>query len=691
MECHRVYFILFAMSSLCICIVVSFECDMNAEVCETSLVVDNQLTMTSLTSGGNVCAKGGKLYSNCDDRNEEIPMSEVITADGWEEKKVVVVANLSLSNNPIIVYKDQRLIIKVINNLYSDTVTIHWHGLLQENTPWMDGVGLITQCPILQGQSFTYDFIANPAGTYWYHSHVGMQRVMGLNGPLIIRERHEDTIEEHIMTVQGWNHDWGADHDFLAHFNLTSVLINGRGRYYTNTSTNDHNEAPLETFSVEQGKQYRFRVINVGSGHTFRVSVDNHDIKLIASDGRDFIPVDAESFIFSPGERFDFILTANQSVDNYWIRAVTIGPNNFRIGEAILRYKNAPLVEPVTSRKDCTLSSKCFVVNCPFSYFPEKDYITCNRFADMRRQGNDPAPSPNGTDSVFKEYFLNFGFPGRNSTPASVNGIQFVLPSVSALTQPQEIDVTCENAGCGENKLCKCMHSISINENEIVQLVLLNMGIGRRGAHPIHLHGYSYYVVKMGYATYNNVTGEFISQNEDINCRGVGGPNQSFCNKATWSDPSWLGGNVPGMELQHAPRKDTLLIPSGSYAVIRIKAGNWGVWLMHCHIATHFQDGMGLVLNDSFALQSKSSPPIGFPQCRSFPSAYETRKDGEMEAMEDTDQASENDVYKVAFWVMLPVMMVLLLLTVAYIVYLRKQNLTIIQGSAAGTEMTARS
>ncbi|XP_033746715.1 uncharacterized protein LOC117331871 [Pecten maximus] len=237
------------------------------------------------------------------------------------------------------------------------------------------------------------------------------------------------------------------------------------------------------------------------------------------------------------------------------------------------------------------------------------------------------------------------------------------------------------------------MHSILFNENEIVQL-LLNMGIGRRRAHPIHLHGYSYYVVMMGYSTYNNVTDEFISQNTDINCRGVGGQNQSFCNKATWSDPSWLGGNVPGIELQHAPRKDTLLIPSGSYAVIRIKAGYWGVWLMHCQIAPHFQDGMGLVLNDSFALQSKSSPPIGFSQCMSFPSAYETRKDGEIEerkdAVVDDDQTSENNVYKMAFWVMLPVMMVLLLLIIAYIVYLRKQNLTIIQGSDAGTEMTVR-
>ncbi|XP_060079004.1 uncharacterized protein LOC132558449 [Ylistrum balloti] len=694
MEYLSIYKLFVLVYSIHVCEITCFECDIKAEVCKTSLVIDHQLTMTSLTSGKPVCALGGKLYESYNGTNgiDEVSINDVITTDGWKEKQLVIVANSSLSNTQIIVYEGQRLIIKVTNNLFSDTVTIHWHGLLQENTPWMDGVGFITQCPILQGQSFTYDFIANPVGSYWFHSHVGMQRITGLNGPLIIRQRNQpfravDAMEEHIMTVQDWNHDWGANQDFVANFKLTSVLINGRGRYYTNNSVN---EAPLETFSVEQGKQYRFRVINVGAGYTFRVSIDNHTITLIASDGKYFDPVDAESFIFSPGERFDFIVTANQSIDNYWIRAVTL--DNAHKAEAILRYNNAPLTDPVTSRKICTSVSSCIVMNCPFLYFPEQDYIACKYFAEMRRSGNDPAPSSNETDSVFKEFFLNFGFPGRNSTPASVNGIQFKLPTVSALTQPQEIDVTCDDAGCGEDRLCKCMHSISINQSEIVQLVLLNMGKGKGEAHPIHLHGYSFYVVKVGYATYNETTGDFISQNTDINCQGVGGPDQSFCNNATWSDPSWLGGNVPGMELKYAPRKDTLLIPSGSYAVIRIKAGNWGVWLMHCHIANHFQDGMGLVFNDSFALSSQNHPPSGFPQCRSFPSAYQTGNATVMNAttlpLVDVGGTVENDQYKVAFWVMFPVMLVAILLAMAYIVYLRRRSQGQINGPRPGMEMT---
>ena len=75
------------------------------------------------------------------------------------------------------------------------------------------------------------------------------------------------------------------------------------------------------------------------------------------------------------------------------------------------------------------------------------------------------------------------------------------------------------------------------------------MGIGRGWAHPIHMHGHTFHVLKMGYATYNETTGKFIEQNSDINCRGnlTLGQAKSFCNDATWSNTSWSGDNIPGI------------------------------------------------------------------------------------------------------------------------------------------------
>lgn len=51
----------------------------------------------------------------------------------------------------------------------------HWHGLLQKDTPWYDGVPAVQQCPIAPGASFTYQFKADLYGTSWYHSHYSGQ------------------------------------------------------------------------------------------------------------------------------------------------------------------------------------------------------------------------------------------------------------------------------------------------------------------------------------------------------------------------------------------------------------------------------------------------------------------------------------------------------------------------------------
>ena len=71
---------------------------------------------------------------------------------------MVIAINNTVPGPPLVVYEHQELTIHVRNLLLSDSVTIHWHGLHQRGTPFMDGVGYISQCPIASGQRFTYQF-----------------------------------------------------------------------------------------------------------------------------------------------------------------------------------------------------------------------------------------------------------------------------------------------------------------------------------------------------------------------------------------------------------------------------------------------------------------------------------------------------------------------------------------------------
>ena len=161
---------------------------------------------------------------------------------------------------------------------------------------------------------------------------------------------------------------------------------------------------------------------------------------MVAVDGFDITPVVAESFIIAPGERYDFILDASQPVGNYWVRGETLDREFMKRAKAILSYHGAPSSEPTSQKTVCTSISKCTVVNCPYPFYPETKNVRCVRLTELHSKLNIPTPQP--VVGKYKEYFLNFAFPGENGKegPASINGRQFVLPTVSALTQPDELD-----------------------------------------------------------------------------------------------------------------------------------------------------------------------------------------------------------------------------------------------------------
>ncbi|KAK6176485.1 hypothetical protein SNE40_014765 [Patella caerulea] len=662
---------------------------------------DIEYKMTMVKDGAALYPKDGKLYKY-DVVNtsiaEPIPIEGVATADGWEDPRLLIVVNGQFPGPALEVFEGQTIIVHVSNSLPSESLTIHWHGLPQNGSPWMDGVSFLTQCPIMPGQSFTYRFKATPRGTFWYHTHIGLMRSMGPYGPLIIREKKQLREEEFVFTITEWNHDWdsniaqlkeedgmfvnrkqinptysldGAEYSL---FRFQSALINGKGRYYD--STGKHNEAPLEVFTVSQNASFIFRVIGVGVQYPFRISIDNHDLTIIASDGFDLQPRSAESFIVNPGERFDFRIQSDKSVNNYWIRATTLEIDVDHFGLAILRYDGAPEVDPSSSRKVCTLQSKCVVVNCPFLFYPTQSNTQCVTFDQLKSKAIDPAPP--GPIGEKEEYFLNFAFPGISWKPGAVNGRTFKKPPVSALTQPQEIGLKCKD-DCGDEKVCQCPYSLDLENGKVYQMIFLNMGAGKGFAHPIHMHGYSFYVLKMGYARYNATNGKIIGDNLDINCRGNADRELSFCNEATWANSSWLGGNVPGIELENPPRKDTIIVPTGGYVVVRIIADNPGLWFVHCHIELHNMDGMALVLNNSFPMIPL--PPPGFPRCGNFD--YNTPAAGNKRTVkkehDDNDGDEHNTIkaldnidalkYNNTFWAITGCLMALVVIEFLILVY----------------------
>jgi FtsP/CotA-like multicopper oxidase with cupredoxin domain len=93
---------------------------------------------------------------------------------------------------PLIEVNEGDTIIVHVNNEAANATSIHWHGIYQKGTPYMDGTPGITGCPISAGSTFKYEFtVSGQSGTYWWHAHQGVQSSDGVHGPLIIHARDE--------------------------------------------------------------------------------------------------------------------------------------------------------------------------------------------------------------------------------------------------------------------------------------------------------------------------------------------------------------------------------------------------------------------------------------------------------------------------------------------------------------------
>ena len=81
----------------------------------------------------------------------------------------VIAVNKTIPGPPIIVYAGQTVRIRLHNLLLTEGITIHWHGMHQNGTGYMDGVAYVNQCPILPDQYFDYEFEVSTVEVSSFH------------------------------------------------------------------------------------------------------------------------------------------------------------------------------------------------------------------------------------------------------------------------------------------------------------------------------------------------------------------------------------------------------------------------------------------------------------------------------------------------------------------------------------------
>ncbi|KAG8221175.1 laccase [Butyriboletus roseoflavus] len=286
-----------------------------------------------------------------------------IAPDGYNRSAVLV---NGIFPAPLIkANKNDPFAVKIVNELTDNTMpletSVHWHGLFQHKSNWADGASYVTQCPLHPDEAFTAQFTAtDQSGTYWYHSHYSTQYCDGLRGPLVIYDPEDplaslyDVDDENtVITLSDWYHLSSVElGTIFAQMIPNSTLINGRGRYPGGPST------PLSVINVKPGLRYRFRLINLACDPSFNFTIDSHRMTIIEVDGNEVDPVAVDSIPILVGQRYSVVVTANQSVGNYWIRASTHLSSTFDGGQnlAILRYEGAPDEDPASTAGPYELS-----------------------------------------------------------------------------------------------------------------------------------------------------------------------------------------------------------------------------------------------------------------------------------------------------------------------------------------------
>ncbi|KAI1324925.1 multicopper oxidase [Xylariaceae sp. FL0255] len=261
----------------------------------------------------------------------------VIAPDGYE--KSVILVNGQFPGPLIEANWGDSIQVQVYNDIETEQqegTAIHWHGFLQSHTPWEDGTPGVAQCPIPPGSSFTYNFRAELYGSSWYHSHYSAQYSGGLFGPIVVygpRNVKYDIDLGPIMVNDWWHQDYLTVVEEVLSTNSTGLtfsdnnLINGKMNFDCSTvtagdTTNCTDNAGLSKFKFQHGKSHRLRFVNSGSEAVQRISIDGHNMTVIANDFVEIEPYTTEVVTIGVGQRVDVVVQANGNPKGaYWLRS----------------------------------------------------------------------------------------------------------------------------------------------------------------------------------------------------------------------------------------------------------------------------------------------------------------------------------------------------------------------------------
>ncbi|KAL6527238.1 hypothetical protein OROGR_016328 [Orobanche gracilis] len=512
---------------------------------------------------------------------------------------------------PTIYARRGDLVIVNVHNRAEHNITIHWpnivHGVKMLRYPWSDGPEYVTQCPISPGISFSQRVVlSDEEGTLWWHAHSEWYRASVYGALIILPQKNNDypfpTPHAEVPLLLGdW---WNADvqkvmEEFLANGGDPNVsdafLINGQPGDLYRCSTQD-------TFklTVQFGKTYLIRMVNAVMNNIMFFRIANHTLTVVGTDGAYTKHLKTDYIAISPGQTIDFLLEANQPRSHYYIASrvyASAGEFDNTTTTAIIQYIGNYTPPPSPSLPSFP----------PFAATNVSRNFT-NRLRSLANQKYPIDVPKNVTHNLLFTLSINLRPCADNTTCdgpfgerllASMNNVTLLLPRTAILqayyehirgiyrtdfpsNPPFVFNYTQEFVPRDLWRPRDGTDVYVVEYNSTVEIVFQGTNAVAGVDHPMHLHGYSFFVIGSGLGNFDKDR-----------------------------DP-------PNYNLVDPPLMETIAVPINGWTAIRFKANNPGVWFMHCHFERHVSWGMGMafiVRDGEGRNESMLPPPPDMPKC----------------------------------------------------------------------------
>ncbi|MGV7220248.1 MAG: multicopper oxidase domain-containing protein [Nitrospinales bacterium] len=459
------------------------------------------------------------------------------------------VSAMSINNSipgPTLRFREGDMAKIRVHNKMDVATSVHWHGLLLPHR--QDGVPYVSNPPIEPGKTFEFKFPIKQTGTYWYHSHTGLQEQRGVYGAIVITPKVGKRLSvdrDEVVVLSDWTDEnpddvlrtlkRGSDFYSLKKGTmqslygaatkgaLTNVFKRSLGRMppmdisdvaYDRCLANGKPEMIIPALP---GEKVRLRFINAATATYYSLQFAGGPVQIIAADGKDVQPVEMDSFLMAIAETYD-LLVAVPKGGAYEFRATAqdgSGHTSIFIGSG-KRVKAPDIPKPNLYKMRMPMGSK------KMKGMDNKHDMKTMK--GMKISSDRPMPPYSQLRSI-------------NPTTLPVDNP--VREVVLNLTGDMERYIWSING-----EVISEDNVIRIRHGENVRFVLVNQTMMH---HPMHLHGHFFRV---------------------INKHG-----------------------------DHSPLKHTVDVPPLSTQIIEFEGNEYNDWFFHCHILYHAKAGMARVVS----------------------------------------------------------------------------------------------